>query len=61
MLRSAQPPPDEAILTALVNDIASVSQPFILVLDDYHVIHSLPIHRQLNFIIDHQPSQMHLC
>jgi LuxR family maltose regulon positive regulatory protein len=60
MLRSAQPPPDEAILTALVNDIASVRQPFVLVLDDYHVIHSLPIHRQLNFIIDHQPSQMHV-
>jgi LuxR family maltose regulon positive regulatory protein len=60
MLRSAQPPPDEAILTALVNDIASTAHPFILVLDDYHVIHSLPIHKQMNFIIDHQPSQMHM-
>jgi LuxR family maltose regulon positive regulatory protein len=60
MLRSPQPPSDEGILTALVNDIASVPTSLLLVLDDYHVIHSLPIHKQLNFILEHQPAQMHL-
>src|SRR3990170_3470714 len=37
-LQSPQPPPAEAILTALLNDITTVADNFILVLDDYHVI-----------------------
>jgi len=60
ILRSPQPPPNEVILTALVNEIATIPQPFVLVLDDYHVIHTLPIHQQLNFLIDHQPPQMRM-
>ena len=60
LLQSPQPPPDEAILTALVNEITASSQSFILVLDDYHVIQAPPIHRQLNFLLSNQPSQMHL-
>src|SRR5579864_218842 len=35
-LQSPQPPPAEAILTALLNDITGVSDHFVLVLDDYH-------------------------
>ena len=38
VLQSPQPPPTEAILTALLNDIATIPDPFILVLDDYHVL-----------------------
>ncbi len=60
MLQSAQPPPPEVLLTALINEIAATSQPFILVLDDYHVVTALPVHRQLGFLLDHQPPQMHL-
>ncbi len=60
MLQSPQPPPPEVILTALVNDLSAVSRPFILVLDDYHVIHTPPIHGQLNFLLEHQPQQMRL-
>ena len=60
MLQSPQPPPNEVLLTALVNEIATIPQPFILVLDDYHVIHTPPIHGQLNFLLEHQPAQMHV-
>jgi LuxR family maltose regulon positive regulatory protein len=60
MLQGPQPPPPEPLLTALINDIAAVSQPFVLVLDDYHVISALPVHQQLAFLLDHQPPQMHL-
>ncbi len=42
LLQSPQPPPGDVILTALVNEIAAVPQPFILVLDDYHLIHTPP-------------------
>ena len=60
MLQSPQPPPKEAILTALVNDIGTTAPPFLLVLDDYHVIHTPPIHEQLNFLLENQPPQMRM-
>jgi len=60
MLQSPQPPPDELMLTSLVNEISAVPQPFTLVLDDYHVIHTPPIHKQLAFLLEHQPETLHL-
>ena len=59
-LRSPQPPPTEAILTTLLNEITAWGDNFILVLDDYHVIDSRPIDSALTFMIEHLPPQMHL-
>jgi LuxR family maltose regulon positive regulatory protein len=60
MLQSPQPLPPELVLTSLINEIAVVSKPFILALDDYHVIQAMPVHRQLEFLVEHQPPHMHL-
>ena len=60
MLQSPQPLPPEVVLTALVNEIATVPTSFILVLDDYHLIEALPIHQHLDFLVEHQPPQLHL-
>lgn len=59
-LQIPQPPPIEAILTALLNEIAALPNPFALVLDDYHVIEAQPVHSALTFLLDHLPPQMHL-
>ncbi len=59
-LQSPQPPPMEAVLTALVNEIADTPTRFVLVLDDYHVIHAPAIHDALSFLLEHLPPQMHL-
>ena len=59
-LQSPQPPPVETVLTALVNELSSIPQKFILVLDDYHVIDSSPIDKSVTFLLDHLPPQMHL-
>ncbi|MCP4540025.1 MAG: tetratricopeptide repeat protein [Chloroflexi bacterium] len=59
-LQSPQPPPFEAILMALVNEIAAISDRFLLVLDDCHVIRSQAVHGILTFLLDHLPSPMHL-
>ena len=59
-LQSSQPPPMEAVLTTLVNEIVTILDPLILVLDDYHLITAQPIHDGLAFLLDHLPPQMHL-
>ncbi len=62
-LQPPEPPPIEPLLTSLVNDIAATSEPFILVLDDYHVIEAAPIHNVLSFLLDCLPPSeqaMHL-
>jgi LuxR family maltose regulon positive regulatory protein len=60
VLQSPQPPPIESILTALLNEITTVLDHFIFVLDDYHVIDSKPIDEALIFLLEHLPPQMHL-
>jgi LuxR family transcriptional regulator, maltose regulon positive regulatory protein len=59
-LQVPQSPPMEAILTALLNEIATVPDPFALVLDDYHLITTQSVHDALTFLLEHLPPQMHL-
>ncbi len=59
-LGSSQQPPLESLLTALLNDLANVPEPFVLVLDDYHLLDATPIDDALAFLLDHLPSQVHL-
>jgi len=55
-----QPSPIESILTALLNEITTVPDNFVFVLDDYHVIGSKHIEEALTFLLKHLPPQMHL-
>jgi LuxR family transcriptional regulator, maltose regulon positive regulatory protein len=59
-LYSPQPPSIEALLTTLINDLAGLSDPFLLVLDDYHVIEAQPVDQALTFVLEHLPPQLHL-
>ncbi len=60
LLHTTQPPAIEAVLIALLNDIALLPHKIILMLDDYHVIVSPIIHRSLTFLLDHLPEHMHV-
>src|SRR6266581_2873213 len=60
MLQSSQPPPTEAILTALLNEITTLPDHFVLVLDDYHVLDAKPVDIALTYLVEHLPPQMHL-
>ena len=60
LLQSPQPPPSEAILTTLLNEITTTPYNFILVLDDYHTIDARPVDSALTFLLEHLPPQMHL-
>ena len=59
-LQSPQPPPIESILTALLNEITTIADHFVLVLDDYHVIDAKAIDQALTYLVEHLPPQMHL-
>ena len=60
VLQSPQPPPTESILTALLNEITTIPDNFIIILDDYHVIESKAVDHALTFLLEHLPPQMHM-
>ncbi len=60
LLQSAQAPPLESLLTALINEVALIPTEVTLVLDDYHVIGSTAVDEALTFLLDHLPPQIHL-
>jgi LuxR family transcriptional regulator, maltose regulon positive regulatory protein len=60
LLRTLPGQPPHSYLPPLINELASVSSPFALVLDDYHAITSPAVHTAVQFLIDHLPSHMHL-
>jgi LuxR family transcriptional regulator, maltose regulon positive regulatory protein len=63
-LQSPQPQPaqlaTESLLTGLLNEIATIPDDFILVLDDYHAVDAAPVDHALTFLLEHLPPQMHL-
>ena len=66
LLNSPQPQPIESVLTTLINEIKAIGDDpstnsgCALVLDDFHMIDSQPVHGAVAFLLDHLPPQMHL-
>ena len=59
-LQSPQLPSSETLLVSLINDVAILPDPIIVVLDDYHLIEARPIQDALDFLLTNLPPQMHL-
>jgi LuxR family maltose regulon positive regulatory protein len=60
MIQTPQPPASEVLLTIMLNELESLPALTVLVLDDYHVIHNLAIHKQISFLLEHLPHRIHL-
>ncbi|MFZ0533309.1 MAG: hypothetical protein WAM09_09020, partial [Anaerolineales bacterium] len=60
ILQSPQLPSIESILIALLNEITTIPDNFVLVLDDYHAIDAKPVDEAFTFLLKHLPPQMHL-
>lgn len=60
ILASSQQIPIESVLTDLINQTSKISDKFILVLDDYHIINSNEIDKALLFFLDHMSAKMRL-
>jgi len=50
----------EAVVTALVNDLAAVPGVVVLVLDDYHLIEAAAVHESVMFLLEHLPAGLRL-
>jgi LuxR family transcriptional regulator, maltose regulon positive regulatory protein len=48
------------VLAALLNDLASVPDPLIFVLDDYHAVDGADLRDGMVFLLDHLPPHVHL-
>jgi len=53
------PSPGE-VASLIINDLADVPEDVILVLDDYHLIHTSEVHTLLDLLIEYLPPQLHL-
>jgi len=60
LLDAPQLPPFQNILDEVINALARLEEPAILVLDDFHVITNPLIHEMLEYFLEHQPHQVHL-
>jgi LuxR family transcriptional regulator, maltose regulon positive regulatory protein len=60
VLRAGQLPPGEIISTTLVNDILAIDGRFLLVLDDFQVIHDQFILQVFQILVTNMPQPCHL-
>src|SRR5260221_14750630 len=55
-----RPPHFEPILTSFINDLAQLSGPCVLVLEDFQAITAEEINHSLAFLLDHLPDSVHI-
>ena len=62
LLGPPAPPSFEPLVTALINELAAgpEGREVLLVLDDYHVIGSQPVHASVGFMLEHRPPGLYL-
>lgn len=58
-LQGTQVPNETAVIQTLLNQLASLDQPLVLVLDDYHVITNTAVHDALTKLIEYLPPHIH--
>ena len=60
LLNSPNPPSVESITSLLINDVLSINQNFLLVLDDFHSIKSNEILKLAAYLFDYIPGNIHI-
>lgn len=67
LLEATPPPAPRSVVTLLINALSQLpthapvyQRTYVLVLDDYHLIHTPAIHDALTFLVEHSPAQFHL-
>jgi len=50
----------EIVLTVLINQVCALGESVVLVLDDYHLVHTQAVHDALVFLLSHLPANWHV-
>ncbi|MFV9507282.1 MAG: LuxR C-terminal-related transcriptional regulator [Oscillochloridaceae bacterium umkhey_bin13] len=59
-LATSHPPAPASLLDSLLNELNLNEEPFVLVLDDYHLVASKPVDELLNRLVERMPPALHL-
>ncbi|MCP4165262.1 MAG: hypothetical protein GY759_05125 [Chloroflexi bacterium] len=60
LLQAPELPPSPVLTSMLINELDRIEQPFILALDDYHLVHDLAVHNLMDELLRHPPRTLHL-
>jgi LuxR family maltose regulon positive regulatory protein len=60
LLKAATLPPTPVLARSVVNEMDELETPFVLALDDYHLIREQSVHDLLTELLRHPPQSMHL-
>jgi LuxR family transcriptional regulator, maltose regulon positive regulatory protein len=61
LLRGSEPPPLEAVATAVINELTSLpTEGITLVVDDYHLIETPTVHASVGFLVERLPPGLRL-
>jgi LuxR family transcriptional regulator, maltose regulon positive regulatory protein len=60
LFKTTVSPSITSVSHSLLNELFSIDQDYILVLDDYHLIHNSAIHKLLSDLLRHPPPSLHL-
>ena len=59
-LNEANPPETPNIIPVIINELTTIKQPLLIVLDDFHVISNEHLHSAVESIVNHLPAGVHL-
>ncbi len=60
LLGSPELPPADVVMAPLINDLASLTKPAVLVLDDYHIISDMRVHQLVGQLVEFLPESLRL-
>lgn len=60
LLNSPNKPSDESIVSLLINEILTIKQNFLLVLDDFHLVEGGGIIKLVSYLLEHLPGNIHI-
>jgi LuxR family maltose regulon positive regulatory protein len=60
LLAQSQTPPPASLTKILINEMSALPEPFLLVLDDFHLITNKDVHQLISTLLQHEPPSLHL-
>lgn len=60
LFTQSQNPLPDSLTKILINEITALPEPFLLVLDDFHLITNKDVHQLISTLLQHEPPPLHL-